>query len=171
MSLSFSAMSTRIENKMVLVLMVVNLVGGAIALAAASVTDMPVRLTLPTHTTYIFGLFAVNGVHGVMHLTIGLLGFLVWAGMVRASRYFIGHTTWFALLSIWGFMAAPEWAPLHKPMGLAINFPDHVAHFVLAFISLLPLLLTMRLHSVGLHVREMWRVASGNVHRSSNSLR
>jgi hypothetical protein len=33
------------------------LIGGASALAAASVTLTPVGLTLPTHATYILGLF------------------------------------------------------------------------------------------------------------------
>lgn len=60
--------------EMATALVVINLVGRTIALAAASVTPTPADLTLPIHATYILGLFLVNGVHGVTHLLIRFLG-------------------------------------------------------------------------------------------------
>jgi hypothetical protein len=128
------------DAMMVRTLVIVNLVGGTIALAAASVTDTWAPLTLPTRDAYILGLFVVNGVHGVMHLAVGLLGLLVWWGKLAASRYFIGHTSWFVLLSLWGITTAPGWSPTHTLLGVAINLPDHIAHLGLATISLSPLL-------------------------------
>jgi hypothetical protein len=129
---------------MVRTLVIVNLVGGTIALAAASVTETWAPLTLPTRDAYILGLFVVNGVHGAMHLVVGLLGLLVWWGKLAASRYLIGHTTWFVLLGLWGLTAAPGSAPTHTLMGFALNLPDHIAHLGLATISLSPLLLKRR---------------------------
>ena len=133
--------------KMALALVVVNLVGGASALASASVTPRPVGLSLPTQPTYILGLFLVNGLHGVMHLLIGSLGLFVTAGPIRPGAYLTGHTIWFAGLGVIGLVAVPELAPPHTMLGLAINWPDHVAHLVLASMSGVPLLLMARRQS------------------------
>jgi hypothetical protein len=120
-------------------LVMANLVGGTIALAAASVTETWAPVTLPTRDAYILGMFVVNGLHGVMHLAVGLLGLLVWSGKMAMSRYFIGHTTWFVLMGLWGITTAPGSAPTHTLMGFAINLPDHIAHLGLALLSLFPL--------------------------------
>jgi hypothetical protein len=125
-------------------LAVINAAGGAIAIAAASVTPTPVGLTLPVQSTNIFGLFLVNGVHGIMHLLIGSLGLLVHAGKIRPEAYLTAHTIWFAGLAVLGLVVVPEMAPSHAMLGLAINFPDHVAHLMLASTSLVPLLVTPR---------------------------
>jgi hypothetical protein len=132
---------------MAIALVIVNLVGGASALASASVTPRPAGLTLPIHPTYILGLFLVNGLHGVMHLLIGSLGLLVTAGPLRPEAYLTGHTIWFAGLGVLGLVAVPELAPPHTMLGLAINVPDHVAHLVLASMSVVPYLLTARRES------------------------
>src|SRR5688572_30188698 len=77
-------------DRMVTILVVINVVGGASTFAAASVTPTPAALTPPIHATYILGLFLVNGVHGVMHLLIGSLGF-VSIGKLRPEAYLTGH--------------------------------------------------------------------------------
>ena len=121
-------------------LIVINVVGGTIALAAASVTSTPVGPTFPNHATYILGLFLVNGIHGVMHLLIGTLGLFVLARKIRAEYYLTGHTIWFGSLGVVGLVTTPELAPPHAILGPAINFPDHAAHLVLAAMSLMPFL-------------------------------
>ena len=127
-------------------LAVINAAGGAIAIAAASVTPTPVGLTLPVQSTNIFGLFLVNGMHGIMHLLVGSLGLLVPAGKIRAEAYLTAHTIWFAGLAVLGLVVVPEMAPAHAMVGLAINFPDHVAHLMLASTSLVPVLVTSDRH-------------------------
>jgi len=89
-------------------LIVINVVGGTIALAAASVTSTPVGPTFPNHATYILGLFLVNGIHGVMHLLIGTLGLFVLARKIRAEYYLTGHTIWFGSLGVVGLVTAPR---------------------------------------------------------------
>jgi hypothetical protein len=42
-------------------ILIANLVGGTIMLAAASVTETWAPLTLPTRDAYILGMFVVNG--------------------------------------------------------------------------------------------------------------
>jgi hypothetical protein len=69
-------------------LIVINVVGGASALSAASVTPTPVGLTLPTHAKYILGLFLVNL---VMHLLIGSLELFVTGGTSAPKAYLTGH--------------------------------------------------------------------------------
>ena len=93
-----------------------NLAGGALALAAATVTMMP---GMPTFAgpTYLLGLFAVNWLHGIMHLVVGLVGLVLAGGHSTARAYLLGHTLWFAFLATVGFVAFPEMQPNHAAAG------------------------------------------------------
>ena len=123
-------------------LIIINVAGGAIALAAAHGFSPSGDSNLSTHATYILGLFLVNGIHGLMHLIIGLLGLFASAWKIRPDYYLIGHSIWFLSLGLLGLAAAPELTPPRTILGLAINLPDHVAHLVLAAISLVPFVMT-----------------------------
>jgi hypothetical protein len=120
-----------------------NLAGGLLAFAAATVTPAP---GMPTFAgpTYLLGLFAVNSLHGVMHVVVGSLG-LASAGVQSTARvYLVAHTLWFIFLAALGFTAFPEMQPDHPAGGIWINAPDHWGHVFLVLASLLALLLHRR---------------------------
>lgn len=123
-------------------LIIINVVGGVLALAAARGSSPTGGSDGSIYTTYILGLFLVNGIHGLMHLIIGLLGLFARALKIRPDYYLMGHSIWFLSLGLLGLVAAPELTPPRAILGLAINLPDHVAHLVLAATSLVPFLLT-----------------------------
>jgi hypothetical protein len=120
-----------------------NLAGGALALAASTVTSAPGNPVYPG-PTYLLGLFAVNWLHGVMHLVIGVLGVALGRFSYLASSYLLGHTLWFFSLAMLGFIAFPGLQPSHTAGGIWINEPDHWGHVLLALASLLALTLTFR---------------------------
>ncbi len=120
-----------------------NMAGGVLALAAATVTAVPGMPTL-AGPTYLLGLFAVNWLHGVMHLVVGSLGLFFARFQSTAHFYLVGHTLWFTFLAAVGFIAFPEMQPDHPAAGIWINGPDHWGHVFLILASLVALLLQRR---------------------------
>jgi hypothetical protein len=120
-----------------------NLAGGALALAGATVTLVPgmPRFAGPT---YLLGLFAVNWLHGMMHVVMGSLGLAFARLQATARAYLLVHALWFTFLATVGFSAFPEMQPKHPAAGIWINAPDHWGHVFLVLSSLLALVLHRR---------------------------
>jgi hypothetical protein len=120
-----------------------NIAGGVLAFAASTVTVAP---GMPTFAgpTFLLGLFAVNWLHGVMHVVVGSLGLASASVQSTARWYLIAHTLWFIFLAALGFIAFPEMQPDHPAGGIWINAPDHWGHVFLVLASLLALLLQRR---------------------------
>lgn len=120
-----------------------NLAGGTLALAASTVTPVPGTPTF-AGPTFLLGLFAVNWLHGVMHLVVGSLGLASARFHSTARLYLVGHTLWFTFLATLGFIAFPDLQPEHTVGGMWINAPDHWGHLFLVLVSLTALIMHRR---------------------------
>ena len=79
------------------------------------------------------GIFAVNGMHNIVHILTGVL-FLIGAGALNQSRWtlmFIGVI--YFLVALAGFFASTD----GMLMGIRINGPDNVLHLVFAVVLVL----------------------------------
>jgi hypothetical protein len=72
----------------------------------------------------LFGLFAVSGLHNVVHLTFGVVGLVLMGSYAAARWYLIGGGL--AYLALWTYGLA-----LHHATFMPINTADNVLHFAL----------------------------------------
>ena len=78
----------------------------------------------------VFGLFAVNGWHNLVHILLGLLG-LAMAGSNSAARtYALGAGALYIVLAIWGFMEAENGFGALIDL-VPINTEDNFLHLIL----------------------------------------
>jgi hypothetical protein len=80
----------------------------------------------------VFGVFAVNGWHNVLHLVTGAIG-LIAAGYA-ARAYALGLGVLYLALAVWGFVIGSGESILSV---VPINAADNVFHLVLGVLGLL----------------------------------
>lgn len=84
-------------------------------------------------TTYkVFGIFAVNGWHNVVHLLTGVLGLL--AAGYAARAYAVGLGIVYVVIAVWGFIIGSGDAILTI---VPINTADNVFHLLLGVLGIL----------------------------------
>jgi Domain of unknown function (DUF4383) len=79
----------------------------------------------------VFGIFAVNGWHNVVHLATGLLG-LVAAGYA-ARTYALAVGLLYLVIAIWGFIVGSGDSILSI---IPVNTEDNVLHLILGLVGL-----------------------------------
>jgi hypothetical protein len=85
----------------------------------------------PGSVDEVFGIFAVNGWHNVLHLVTGLLG-LAAAGYL-ARTYALAVGLLYAVLAIWGFIIGGG----DSILGIVpVNAGDNVLHLILGVLGL-----------------------------------
>jgi hypothetical protein len=85
----------------------------------------------PGNVDEVFGIFAVNGWHNVLHLVTGLLG-LAAAGYL-ARTYALAVGLLYVILALWGFITGGG----DSILGIVpINAEDNVLHLILGVLGL-----------------------------------
>jgi hypothetical protein len=82
---------------------------GVLGLVPAATTPPPPNaphLHVEVAYGYLLGLFPVNLVHSLIHLTLGLLGLAAWRNVQSARVYARGLAVFLGLLAVMGFMPA-----------------------------------------------------------------
>lgn len=79
----------------------------------------------------VFGIFAVNGWHNVVHILTGALGLLV-AGYA-AREYALGLGVVYLVVAIWGFVIGDNESILSI---VPVNTEDNILHLVLGLLGL-----------------------------------
>jgi hypothetical protein len=83
----------------------------------------------PGEVDDLFGVFAVNGWHNLVHLLTGLAGLAVWRFYGPARRYAIGVGALYLTIAIWGFVIGAG----ESILGIVpVNSEDNVLHLLLA---------------------------------------
>jgi hypothetical protein len=85
----------------------------------------------PGNVDEVFGIFAVNGWHNVLHLVTGLLG-LAAAGYA-ARTYALAFGLLYVVLAIWGFIIGGGDSILGI---IPINAEDNVLHLIIGVLGL-----------------------------------
>lgn len=78
----------------------------------------------------LFGVFAVSGLHNVVHLTFGVVGLVLMRSYAAARWYLIGGGL--AYLALWIYGLA-----IHHATFMPINSADNVLHFALGAVMVL----------------------------------
>ena len=77
----------------------------------------------------LFGIFAVDAMHNIVHIASGVLALgMAAAGEGAARNYFRIFGVVYALVTVMGFVAGRD----GQVMGMAMNMADHFLHLALA---------------------------------------
>lgn len=79
----------------------------------------------------VFGIFAVNGWHNIVHILTGALGLL--AAGYAAREYALGLGVVYTIIAIWGFVIGDNESILGF---IPVNTEDNVLHLVLGILGL-----------------------------------
>lgn len=79
----------------------------------------------------VFGIFAVNGWHNILHLATGLLGLMAAGYLARTYALAVGLL--YLVLAIWGFIAGSGEAILSI---IPVNTADNLLHLLIGLIGL-----------------------------------
>ncbi len=81
----------------------------------------------------LFGIFAVDAMHNVVHIVTGLAALgMAMAGEAQARLFFQIFGIAYAVIAVLGFVAGRD----GQVMGMAMNMADHVLHVAIAALSL-----------------------------------
>lgn len=84
----------------------------------------------PGHVGDVFGIFAVNGWHNIVHLVTGAIGLLVAGYGARQYALWLGMA--YMAIAIWGFLLGAG----HSILGVfPIDTGDNVLHLVLGLLG------------------------------------
>ena len=72
-------------------------------MVAEPLIDAP-PMAADTGYGYLFGLFPVNVLHNVVHLTVGILGLIAYRGLAQSIRFARGLAMTFAVLAVLGVL-------------------------------------------------------------------
>jgi len=70
----------------------------------SGVVAEPLLDALPTGYGYLLGLFPVNVLHNVLHLTVGILGLIAYRGLAPSIRFARGLAMTFPVLAVLGVL-------------------------------------------------------------------
>ncbi|CCF85554.1 DUF4383 domain-containing protein [Nitrolancea hollandica] len=108
-----------------------NLFVGIAAFFAPAVTGNSDRI-LNIHPGRLFGIFAVNWLHALMHVVLGLAGISAWRRASSSVTYLQLLAAVFGALSIMGFSKGRGRSGIYFVMGMALNRADNILHGIWA---------------------------------------
>src|SRR4051795_3688284 len=107
------------------------LVGGTLVIAGIIGFFYSSDFGSPGNVDDVFGIFAVNGWHNVLHLATGLLG-LAAAGYL-ARTYALAFGLLYVVLAVWGFIIGSGDSILGF---VPVNAADNVLHLIIGVLGL-----------------------------------
>lgn len=108
---------------------------GAVFLAIGILGFVPLVAPISDETgqAFLFGIFAVDGLHNTVHLLSGALALAAGFMSEAASRLFFRvFGAIYALVAMWG-LAVPNYQPV---LGMAHNLPDAILHLLISAAAL-----------------------------------
>ncbi|MDP9373458.1 MAG: DUF4383 domain-containing protein [Chloroflexota bacterium] len=85
---------------------------------------------------FLLGVFAMNWLHALLHLVVGIAGLPSWRVPRSATGYMRLHTVLFGVLWAMGRLRVRGSSRIHMMMGMALNAPANVVHALWALIGL-----------------------------------
>ncbi len=107
------------------------LVGAVLTIAGIIGFFYSASFDSPGNVDDMFGIFAVNGWHNVLHLTTGLLGLA--ATGYAARQYALGIGLFYLVVAIWGFIIGSGEEILSI---VPVNTEDNILHLMLGLTGL-----------------------------------
>ena len=115
---------------------IVNAGLGALGLFGPAVTGNRDGL-INVHPGRLLDVFAINWLHALLHLGVGVFGFPASRSGSSAASYMRLNAALFGLLATAGFWKGRERAGIYMVMGMAINQADNLVHAAWAAIGLI----------------------------------
>ncbi len=109
----------------------VNLVIGLAGFMGPLVTKNDQKM-INTRPGLLFGIFAINWVHALVHLLTGIGGLLTRTSQSAARNYMWFSSILFSVLTAMGLAVFGFKRGIHMVMGMALNLPDNLLHALFA---------------------------------------
>lgn len=108
-----------------------NLLIGIAGFFGPAVTGNSDRI-INIHPGRLFGIFAINWLHALMHVVLGLAGMPAWRTASSSATYPRLMAVLFGVLSPMGVLKVRRRPGIYFVMGMAINRPDNILHGIWA---------------------------------------
>ncbi|GIV95713.1 MAG: hypothetical protein KatS3mg057_0370 [Herpetosiphonaceae bacterium] len=122
------------RQKVASFLALANLVVGIAGLFSPLVTGNRDRV-INIRPGLLFGIFAINWVHALLHLMVGLIGIPARRNAGLGVRYLQLHALLFSFLSAAGWRMVRGPRRIHMMMGMALDTPGNIVHTLWAVLG------------------------------------